>query len=423
LDLLGQFTGWQTAEFPATIVAQLDLLKFSHDPTVDLEPYTARKVDSRVMALVHFALARNPDRAVGLWHMMRALEEFIKFPVVAPIAVFFPGFSLREMIFALCRGLADLFPRNPLLPSVIDNLAVYNPDVSGCIPQECDASDSSSDDFFRGIEHEDSKTALISGFFQDSVVNPLDSAVAAAQVTPVTFSEPPTTVTYQTDIWSPTDKVKSEAVSPAQFQAWITSMRFERSDAVRSRASSLREVLPAAQARFLSEPQFRLSAGDETIGPDDTEYLFNLIRLIDTSQPVSLRLPVSVSPLIYGLYLPVLHAVNISSAAVEHRGAMYIRLLTMEREAHIAVKTGDYGRGDRSLAYFQCQIPAASVEGVVVKALDPKRPRPSIVGPMPGCFVPVQALVDYELVVHGRSPLSLTAFRTLIESDCTDHPV
>jgi hypothetical protein len=423
LDLLGQITGWEATEFPATIVAQLDLLKFSQDPTVDLEPYAAKKIDSRIKALIHFALARRPDRAVSLWHVMRALEEFVKFPAIAPIAVFFPGFSLREMVFELCRGLADLFPRNPLLLSVIDNLAVYNPDVTSCIPSECDDSDSSSHSFFRSISRTESKAALISGLFQNSVINPLDSAITAANVTPVTFSEPPTTVTYQTETRSPTDKAKSEVVSPAQFQAWITSIGLDRSEVVRTRSHSVRKPLPDAQAQVLSDPQFRDTTGAESIGPDDTAYLFNLIRLIDPGQAISLRLPASVSPLTYGLYLPVLHAVNISSRAAEHRGALYIRLLTMEREAHIAVKTGDYARGDRSLAYFQSQIPAASVDGVVVKALDPKRPHPSIVGPMPDCFVAVQALVDYELVVHGRSPLSLGACQTSIQSDCADHPV
>jgi hypothetical protein len=115
-DLLWRIARWDTASFPPEVAAQIDLLRFTTDASHSnsFGHYFGLAIDPRVLALVHFALSRTAEHP-DLVHTIAALEQFIKAPKFAPIAVLSPENLVRQ----LCRALAEIFPMTPQLSAII----------------------------------------------------------------------------------------------------------------------------------------------------------------------------------------------------------------------------------------------------------------------------------------------------------------
>ena len=413
---------WDRSEFPDAILAQLDLVQFVKEKDVDFEVYVEKKLDSRILALVHFAMMKiaEDDLPTALYHNMACLEEFVKFPTVAPIAVLFEDFTMNLLVDGLCRKLVRQFPKHPLVPSVIHNFNEYVDvsDVLEMLPKEEDSGDLGddfdSDSFFGDLEdmkvQREQPLLQFQGLFKrEVIVNPLEMVPPTSKIDAITLTEPPEMVTYLLEDGS-------ADMTPMEFQDWIVSIRFERSEAVKVPISEpIPDRAPACTQSYRSNPI--LSAvdepTDESIAEESEEFFLKLITNIDKFSIVKAQIPPIISAQWYGMYLPVLHTVNLLRDTVELRGTTHSKFLTMECEAHSAVSCRDTDRMDRVLVYFANQIVIEDFPVTPIAKKQERRKQPQVdLEVNMSTIASVMSLIDYELVLNGRSPLSLGAFGT-----------
>lgn len=406
---------WDSSEFPDAILAQIDILRFYREIDVDLNVYTDKKIDSRILALVHFALGTTSiDPHCAVYHTMVSLEEYVKFPTVAAIAKLFPTFTIDDLVRKLCYDLINLFPRHPFLPSIVHNLADAIPtvaDVVDMLPPEEVSDHELSDSFFEELrslrEMNEKQPQFLQGLIrQDSIVNPLDCVTLANTMNTVTLSEPPHMVTYLLD--DGTDEL-----TPMQFENWIMSIRCERCEAVQCPVPVV-EQKPQQRCANSYQASRLMSATDPldncVLVNEPVEFYLDLIRSIDSFDIKKQGISNSVPPPYYSVYLPVLHAVNVTKETIELTGSLYTNMLTMERDGHLALKSGDIQRIERSINYFKRQVTTETFETTPIVEQETKRLQPPLVVDLPPNFVSAMAIVNYEMMVNGRSPLSLEIF-------------
>lgn len=421
-DAFQLISEWDRSEFPDAILAQLDLIKFVRNEDADFTVYTDKKLDSRILSLVHFALMKitSDDLPAALYHNMTCLEEFIKFTTVAPIAVLFNDFSVPVLVEGLCRRLIQQFPKHPLVPSVVHNFSEFA-DVSSVLemlPNEegsDDLDDSfDSDSFFTDIaqtrEQREEPLSMFQGLFKRAViVNPLETIPPTSKIDAITLTEPPEMLTYLL-------ADGGQEMTPMEFQDWIVSIRCERQESVKAPISEQvpDRVVSCAQS-YRSNPILTAvdEETDESCAEECVEFFLGLINNIDTFASLKGQVQPVVSAQWYGLYLPVLHTVNLTRDTVELRGATHAKFLTMECEAHLAVSGRDPERMDRVLVYFANQISTDEFPNTPIAKKTDRRKQPQLdIAVDVGSIVSVMAIIDYELVLHGRSPLSLSSFGT-----------
>ena len=335
-------TSWDSSEFPDAILAQIDLVKFARNVEVDLSVYADKKIDSRILSLVHYALGAVTEPHCAVYHTMVSLEEYLKFPSVAPLAQIFPEFTIDDLVRELCQQLIGLFPRHPFLASIVHNLAEAVPtvaDVVNMLPTE-EVSDSElSDSFFEELRELRDKGRSQQEFFEgfmktEPVVNPLECVTLVNTIDTVTLSEPPHMLTYLLEDGT-------EEMTPMQFQNWIVSIRCERCEAVQGQVQ-IPQVQPKAQ-RCANSYQSRslMSCSDDfpSVSEASVDFYLDLIRNIDDFDIKRQTIPKAVPAVLYSLYLPVLHTVNVTRESIELCGSLYSNMLTMERDGHLALKS------------------------------------------------------------------------------------
>ena len=406
-------TSWDSSEFPDAILAQIDLVKFARNVEVDLSVYADKKIDSRILSLVHYALGAVTEPHCAVYHTMVSLEEYLKFPSVAPLAQIFPEFTIDDLVRELCQQLIGLFPRHPFLASIVHNLAEAVPtvaDVVNMLPTE-EVSDSElSDSFFEELRELRDKGRSQQEFFEgfmkaEPVVNPLECVTLVNTIDTVTLSEPPHMLTYLLEDGT-------EEMTPMQFQNWIVSIRCERCEAVQGQVQ-IPQVQPKAQ-RCANSYQSRslMSCSDDfpSVSEASVDFYLDLIRNIDDFDIKRQTIPKAVPAVLYSLYLPVLHTVNVTRESIELCGSLYSNMLTMERDGHLALKSGDIQRIERSINYFKRQVSTDNFDVTPVVEQQSKREQPPTAVDLPECFVSAMAIVNYEMMVNGRSPLSMEIF-------------
>lgn len=154
-ELYNFIISYNSKNFPDMILAQIELIKYIKTGKKDgLWDYTEKKLDSRILSLLHFALVNqdtetNIERQSDLYHEVLSLQEYIKFPTPAPLATLFPHFTVPDIIYRFCLDLINEFPSNPFLESVLTSFQPYCPRVEDLITVINTNNDSDDFHFFK----------------------------------------------------------------------------------------------------------------------------------------------------------------------------------------------------------------------------------------------------------------------------------
>ena len=410
--LMDQILATDSTTFPDTLLAQLELVRYLRDGACDLAYLVGKKLDSRVMSLIHFVLSKTDDKGLSAMHLISSIEEMVKFPLLAPLSVFFEGYSLEKLITDLGKVLNELFPRNPILPSVIHKLERYAPGLSEEVECECenddDDDDDFSDDFFESLQQmkSDQNSTMFEGLFHKEVSNPLrlDNEIPKSITT---VNEPPATATFLLE--DGTDRM-----SPMVFRDWLLSCRCERKEMLRQaqgfNALKNRKEGRARDKTIQSDPLvgLRLDSDEKTQKTEDVE-LANFYNSLDTPLLIVRQMPAVVSLDEVSLYLPLVHTINASTAKAVTTGFMYPRILVNEFDVHLGLLHNDIALVDRILAYFSSSVSSElkeESEKVVISMLPEKRTALPMIAAAPPTLTEALETVDYEFVCRGRSPLT-----------------
>ena len=420
-------TEFDSSNFPDAILAQIDLIKFfKTGENKDLKKYQESKIDSRILSLIHYALIENQSRETSLYHTVMSLEEYVKFPTPAPLSLLFPAFSIDKIIDRLCTDLINEFPNNPFLESVLNSFSPFCSTIdklNEMLNQMNDLSiddddDSFSDDsFFQNIQHQ---PVIQLQLHDEGNLNPLDlKKNHINRYEPVVLREPPQMVTFLL-------QDNTDQMSPPVFESWILSIRVDRQETIKNAnqiPSTNNTQNKKSKHVFKSSPIMapNLNQSDEgNPNEESVDYFFKLLQHIDDQQLIKQQLPSNISPSFYSLYLPVLHTLNIANETVEMRGAIYTKLLTKEKDAHFALKLDDPVRAIRALTYLKTLVPNTKFKQKEIQRLENKRAQPSLTPKNPDSFVAIMAVVDYELIIHSRSPLSLQYYTVPVQDKQDD---
>ena len=355
------------SEYPETIQAQQELLKYTKGDSDEkkLEEFLSNKVDSRILSLLHFALSKDQDAKVAIFHLIASIEDLLKFPSMPPMAVFFSDFSLNDLLKQLSMELVSLFPHHPILPSCIDRLSEFSPDAKlalDLIPESDDDDDFSDDsDFFsEQIIANTAKPVIL--LPSQYISNLLDFSTEFPK-TITTVTEPPSTLTYQLENGS-------NQMSPTSFKEWVESIREPKySDDLISKF-----MISKQQSKFKNEL------------PDEPN-----LSLISYC-------------------LPVLHMLNSMGLKYIDKGTPFKKLLKAEYDIHNSLIHNYANIFNDSLSYFASNVEKYQNKEVVerIEPLNKLRKIPdSIVKERNKYMLPVLSVSDYEIAIHGRSPLTL----------------
>ncbi|OHT07307.1 hypothetical protein TRFO_24566 [Tritrichomonas foetus] len=437
VDNIKFILNFESDNFPDAILAQIELINFYHTKNNEkLTQFLDKKINSRVLSLIHFALIENKSRQVSLYHEAISLEEYIKFPTPAPLGAIFPDFTVEKLIKRLCADLASEFPHHPLLESALSNFMDFCKDdsyikyINNLITQlnefENETDDSSEDSFFLRLK-EKQKSELNT---QPIIIlpqcetnfNPLDPQyrIPANRYEPVMLREPPQMVTFL--LSDDTDQM-----SPSSFENWIFSIRVDRPETIKNanHYASVNKSHGSMNHSYKSNPINSPNLGQSDEGStfdESVDFFFNLLHHVDDQPIIKQQLPTTITPGFYSIYLPVLHTLNIANETVEMRGAIYTKLLAKEKDAHFGLKLDDPARAERTLTYLKTIVPQNyQFEQKQPHKLDTKRQQPPLTPENPETFVALMAVVDYELIIHSRSPLSLQYYTVSVEDRQNDH--
>lgn len=359
------------SSFPETISAQVELLKFIKNHDHSLDSFLNEKVDSRILALIHFALSKNQDAKIVVYHLLLAIEEMLKFPNLAPIAIFFPDFTHTEVLKLLAFKLVDLFPHNPILPSCIEKLSDFSPEARealNMIPSsDDDLSDDFSSDFFENLKPSTTFNPVIC--LQNTNDSDLLDFSSEMSKPIITLSEPPTTMTFSLENGS-------NQMGMPYFQEWVESLRkFEYGDDFLS--------------KFL-------------INKDPVTYISELPDTPEISMISS--------------QLPVVHLINSVSFKLIDKGCPFPELLKVEFDIQDALLHNNTELLDTSLSYLSSLTeqykPKSSLDssGIYepIAPLSQLRSKPSMIQDDNLNIEAALAISDFEIAMHGRSLLNLT---------------
>ena len=408
-ETINKILACDSTTFPDVVLAQLELIRYLGDSSVDLSNLLGKKIDSRILSLIHFVLAKNENESVACLHAISAIEEMVKFPTLAPLSVFFEGFSLEGVIEQLARLLVSLFPKNPILPSVVHNLGKYAtvPEVDYAAFGDSDDDSDFSDSFFESIEQmrNEQNSVMFQGMFANEVRNPL---AANNEVTKsiTLINEPPSTATYL--LPDGTDRM-----SPMKFTEWLMACRCERQEVLKQVQGTDAFKVKTGHTReksISSDPLVGLvlDSDGKITKPEDVD-LRAFYSELDNPLQIVRQMPVMVPVDDISLYLPLIHTINSTTPKAVTTGFAYPRILINEFEAHAGLLHNDVKAVNRCLAYFSSGVSKELVEKsekVVFEPLKEKREPLPMSAEAPSVLAEALMAVDYEFVCRGRSPFT-----------------
>jgi len=405
-----------------SILAQIDLVKYSKDPSIDLGKHLIFKIDSRVSSLVHFLLAKGDDRGKNAYHLLSSVEDMLKFPAFAPVSNLFPDFTLSNVIDRIAQELCLLFPKHPILPSVMHSLTRYAPNANSYLPSDDLPDDDFSDSFFESLQQITAPKAAqtFQVFIDDRITNSLHPSTAAPKIETISVTLPPSTFTFVLPDGS-------ESLPPPAFSDWLVSMRTK----IKRSFYQTHPLKSNGPQSYQSEPLFNVqtmsnsSTGEDTCiqRENDEEYLFSLYEKFDQPNSLLVSLPQNSVSSYFPIYYPTLQVVNTANnSTVIKRGCPYPLLISSEFQAHTSLVNRDTNGVKDSVSGLLSMISNSKWDIISMQPLKEKRPFPSAnICEIPD-IVSILALSDIELIFSGRSPLNGALYSASISSDDFQHP-
>lgn len=405
--------------FNDMVCAQLTLIEFlkTHDRNL-LERFTKLKLDSRVMMLVHFALASSTDdRSVSCYHYLSALEELLKINAYPPLICLFPDCNVENIVLQIAIDMTRIFPKHPILPSVLHSLAAYNIEIQS-ISEQSDESDDTDDDlsdsfleFVRKKQTDANRnlsTSIIS-LMEEKPLNPLDFSVAPIkeETISVSVTVPPKTITFYFD------EEQKTKLSTTAFSDWIIGLRsiLRKKKLVASNwrasirsASQINQNISAPYLPPLQDDQLTQNSSNY-----DASHYIKLYSLVGDPNALLQALPTTASADYFHLYYPILQILNASSNTFISKGCIYPSFLELEYQAHNSLKNHN---SLNILDGFLTLIPNEPINRCPFVQIDPKRPFPRMKVEFNENVVRYLAAADVELIVNGRSPFTCQRIST-----------
>ena len=404
-------------------VAQFEIIEFYKKKKANLKTYASMDIDSRALSLLHFCIAKQlGDKNKKLFHFISAVEEALKYPSYAPLSALFDDYGIPEILEQISTILADIFPKHPILPSVLHSLAEFNKNITKIIEKlenqttpsvfNYDDDDDDDDSFFEFLKQNRNKatTPQVQMLIEEKIVNPLDFSVSQTkqETLAVSVTGPPETMTYYLD--ASEEKV---TFSATQFSDWIMSMRkvFNANKLPTESRGSTRVPDQPNPLQFSSVPslsKFELQSDITDAKKHDSSnpsFYFELYKNLSDQQKLLSMLPNEVCPEYFHLYYPVLQFINSNTkSACIKKGCQYPKLIALEQAAHQALlgMNSDILTPLQGLLGF---IPEIS-ERSEVAPLEEKRPFPSADEPFSENIVNILAACDVVFLINGRSPLT-----------------
>ncbi|KAK8890400.1 hypothetical protein M9Y10_035176 [Tritrichomonas musculus] len=373
-NIYNQIFSTDFSTFPETILAQIELLKWIKEEKVDLESFLNSRVDSRILSLIHFVLAKDQETKVSAYHLISSIEEMLKFPMLAPISAFFLDFNIQKILKQLAIELVELFPRNPILPSCIEKISEFSPEsrtALDLIPtSDDDSTDDFSSDFFESLKPNTNAQPVIT-LHSNTETNFLDFSSEFSRPI-ITLTEPPTTVTYKLENGS-------NQMGMPFFQEWVESLR---------------------------------------VCQYDDDFISNFMRSREPTSYIS-ELPETADISLISYHLPVIHLLNSNSYTIIDKGSPFPQLLKAEfqiQDALLHNKTDVFNQSLAYLAKFSEQLPIKNKNRYSkksseliekIKPLEKLRKLPKVIQKPNDEIEKALAISDFEIAIHGRSLLTL----------------
>lgn len=420
---------YDTEAYDDNILCQMDIVKFSKDKNIQLEKYTKSKLDSRVSSLLYFLLSDTQDKGINAFNLLSCLEEFIKFPGFAPVATLFPDFTVKKVIEKLTRIIIQLFPKHPILESVIHSLAGIDSIASVVMEQQkalnakkVESDDEDSDSFFNDLKAiAEKKTApTFKLLIDEEIKNPLDSITAMQKIEKVSVNQPPSTVTYLLHDGT-------ETMGPQPFSTWLLNLR-DKTKPIFAADTQKPKGAPHTYSShsYQSQPLFNPHTVDEETPKTkeyDEPYLLALFDHIDDTTKLLPLLPSTELVSYFPLYYPTLELINAkTTGAAIKRGCLYPSLIEAEYNAHIGLLDGNLSVVLQALEALIYMTAQDSWEILPITSLKTKRKMPTDHIDTTKTMVTALALADIEFVINGRSPLTGQRITGMIDADKFAHP-
>lgn len=407
-----------------SFIVQILILKYLVDDTTPLVSYVDSEIDSRVSSLFNWILALKQDEPkCSIAFCLNAAVDYVKSSTVAPISVFFPDFTLPNILFKLCHLLYELFPSHILVPSALHNLGQFSIDpakIEDLINEISDiqTSDNDSDfdnDFLEELAELRKGTSAVTITLQnDKITDALNLSLAAPSCEIVAMLDPPATFTYQ--LLDGSDKMRSD-----EFNEWMLNHSLIPNRPLFITPNEVsQEVQKASSLPILHVTLAKNEEKDETINLVDI--LEKLItRKIMTVDAISLIENRVFDPSQYGLLLPILHIINISATKPFSQGIMTPFIINNEYKAHKALEKSDKDNFERTVELYLKKIPR-DLPTATIEPLNPKRPQPDILSPITKNLNLIMSLIDIHLMLDSRSPLTLLSYPFVVPPMNKDHP-
>ncbi|EAY14173.1 hypothetical protein TVAG_373060 [Trichomonas vaginalis G3] len=395
-------------DFDDVFSAQIDIIHFIRDKTLNLHKYEDVSIDPRITSLIQFLIASmEKDKGVSCYYYLTSLEECLKCPSYAPISTIFPDFSIQDIINKIALDLVALFPRHPILPSVIHNLSTYCPEAIKAIDLiDQDTDDENSDSFFEFIKSNKMKlsTAPTVMTIEEEVhENVLDFANCQAKIETlaIAVTEPPETMTYILD-----DEGHS-SYSATQFSEWLESLRPVISSNELPMTNWRSSIAYDPTLPYMSAPM-SLPVENVTVQrmmTNSAHYYIGLYSYLVNQQKLLNALPMDPSADFFHLYYPTLQFLNQSTNNPVTRGCLFPNLIIYEHEAHNAM-ISHAGEIQQSYEKLLELIPNDQIERKSLKPIANKRKLPELAVSYSTNIVHLLAAADIEFIIDGRSPLT-----------------
>ncbi|OHT01573.1 hypothetical protein TRFO_31555 [Tritrichomonas foetus] len=391
-----------------SILAQIDLVKYSKGQKVDIKSYENDQLDPQIMELIYYVLSKDDDRKISCYYLIQALDEYSKCNILPPISKLFPNSTMKDTFHSIALHLVNLFPRNPLLPSVLHKFSLYDPsalDALNLIPESDDDDfddDDFSDSFFDTISRVQNNTPMIqlNGIFNEKQFNPLDHCKqTTSNAVTVTVYEPPSMVTFQMNDGN-------IQLTPNLFTDWISSL------APKTVQLSLKSSINSTMKSSLSASSPLITSKlkrHQRKQPATKEGLISL--LADHSNPSKIKtsMPEINDPKLFPYHFPLVQIINSSSNSPYCQNFLFPSIIKYEFMAHQALYNNDIPRIETLLKDLCSKIPTnhPNLENIEIKPLQEKRDFSNFDGTLNDNIENAIVLSDIIIILNGRSPFTL----------------
>lgn len=373
------------SSLPTTVQVQIKIVRFTYKKDIKFNDFDTQLTnDSQLLALLYFLMTNQCTNASeACSNIMNSALEYVKSPTKIPISVFFPDFTLDNIIFLIAKNIWAMFPKHPIIPSVIEKLSsfVQNSRLIMDIMSENNQSSSSpnldDDDSFDDLPIMLNRRQDTQAFFNlndNALTNPLDF-----------------TTTYPVDV-----KILPEApfpfvykiphMMPDDYSEWILS----------NRQTKLQNQSPTS-INFSLIPSSDISQYE----------LYNVTKTMLESE-VRHFIPDKLKKNLHGTLIPIIHFLNINSKEPYTSVLSNIDIFKQEWEIQGCISN----KNSKQIEFIVKQMSEGldQIKQVKIAALPKKRKMPPITCQISNSTITLMKLLDLSLISKSLSPLSFTPF-------------